>query len=134
MRFTWHDGAATVLVVAAAVVTLSVASGWNWPLLADARAGGIAVLALGFSASVLGGGPTWFMAALRRGAISSEGRLFSLVASVAGLAALALLVANLFVNSLALLVWATVALVAIWVIATIHHAVETRPRVTVWGL
>lgn len=72
MRLTWHDGSATVLVVAASIVTLAVAGGWNSPLLPDARAGAIVVLVLGFSASVLGGGPTWFMAALRRGAITSR--------------------------------------------------------------
>jgi hypothetical protein len=34
---------------------------------------------------------------------------------------------DLFVNSITLLMWATAALVAIWVVATVHHTVEAKP-------
>jgi hypothetical protein len=127
MGLSWRDAVATVLVVAAWAVTLSVMNGWDWLLIGDARAGGIAVFVLGFSASVLGGGPVWFMAALRKGAISSQGRLFTVLAAALGFVALVLLFADVFVNSVTLLVWATAALLFVWVVATIHHAVEARP-------
>ncbi len=127
MGLSWRDAVATVLVAAAGAVTLSVASGWDWLLIGNARAGVIAVFVLGFSASVIGGGPVWFMAAMRQGAISSHGRLFTFLATGLGLLALVLLFVDLFVNSVTLLVWATAALVAIWVVATFHHTVEAKP-------
>jgi hypothetical protein len=69
----------------------------------------------------------WFMAALRPGVISTRGRLFTLFAATFGFLALALLFVDLFMNSVTLLVLATAALVAIWVVSTIHHAVEAKP-------
>ena len=132
MRFSWNDAAATVLVAAAGAVTLSVVNGWEWPLVADARSGAVGVFVLGFAASVTGGGPQWFVAALQRKA-STLGMWLSILASVAGLVTFALLVVDLFVNSVPLLVWATGALFAIWVAATIHHAFETRPHIRLLG-
>jgi hypothetical protein len=69
MRLSWRDAVATLLVAAAAAVTLSVING-------------------------------------------------------------ALLVVDLFVNSVTLLVWTTVALLALWIVATIHHAIEARPHIS----
>lgn len=132
MGLSWRDAAATLFVIAAAAVTLSVVNGWDWPLISDARAGAIGVLVLGFAASVTGGGPQWFIAALRR-EVSTQGMWLSIFASVMGLLTFALLVVDLFANSTALLVWATVALVAIWIVATIHHAVEARPHISLMG-
>jgi hypothetical protein len=132
MGLSWRDAAATLLVVAAAAVTLSVVNGWDWPLIGDARAGAIGGLVLGFAASVTGGGPQWFVAALRREA-STQGMWLSIFASAMGLATLVLLVADLFVNSIPLLVWTTVALMAIWVVATIHHVIEARPQISLLG-
>jgi hypothetical protein len=132
MGLSWRDAAASLLVVAAATVTLSVASGWNWPLIGDARAGAVGVLVLGFAASVTGGGPQWFVAALRR-EVSTQGMWLSILASAMGFVTFALLVVNLFVSSIPLLVWATAALVAIWVVATIHHAIEATPHISMLG-
>ena len=132
MRLSWNDAAATVFVAAAAAVTLSVVNGWGWPLIADARAGAVGVLVLGFAASVTGGGPQWFVAALQRKA-STLGMWLSILASAGGLGTFALLAVALFVNSIPLLVWATAGLVAIWVVATIHHAVEAKPHISLLG-
>lgn len=132
MGLSWRDAAATVLVAAAVAVTLSVVNDWGWPLIGDARAGTVAVLVFGFAASVTGGGPQWFIAALRR-EVSTQGMWLSVFASVMGLVTLLLLIVNLFTNSITLLVWTTVALVALWVVATIHHAVERRPDVYLIG-
>lgn len=127
MGLSWRDAVGTVFVAAAGAVTLSVMNGWDWLLIGNTRAGVIAVFVLGFSASVIGGGPVWFMAAMRQGVISSQGRLFTLLAATLGFLALVLLFVDLFVNSVTLLVWATAALVAIWVVATVHHTVEAKP-------
>jgi hypothetical protein len=132
MGLSWRDAVATLLVVAAAAVTLSVVNGWEWPLVGDARAGAIGVLVLGFAASVAGGGPQWFVAALRR-EVSAQGMWLSIFASAMGLVTFAILVIDLFTNSITLLVWTTVALLALWVVATIHHAMEARPRISLFG-
>ncbi len=132
MGLSWRDAAATVLVVAAAAVTLSVVDGWNWPLIGDARAGAVGVLVLGVAASLTGGGPHWFVAALRR-QVSAQGMWLSLFSSAMGLLAFALLVVDLFTNSITLLVWTTIALLVLWVVATIHHAIEARPHISVIG-
>lgn len=129
MGLSWRDVAATLLVAAATAVTLSVLNGWSWPLVGDARAGAVGVLLLGFAASVTGGGPQWFLAAVRR-EVSTQGMWLSIFASGMGFIALALLVANLFFNNIPLLVWTTAALLALWVVATIHHAIEARPHVS----
>lgn len=132
MGLSWRDAAATVLVVAGASVALSVVDGWNWPLIGDARAGAVGVLVLGFAASLTGGGPQWFVAAVRR-QVSRQGMWLSLFASAMGLLAFALLVVDVFTNSITLLVWATIALLVLWVVATIHHAVEARPHISLIG-
>ena len=128
MGLSWRDAGATLLVVVAAAVTLSVVNGWDWPLIGDARAGAFGLLVLGFGASVAGGGPQLFVAALRRN-VSTRAMWLSMFASAMGLVTFSLLVADLFLNSISLLVWTTIALLAIWVVATIHHAVEAQPHV-----
>lgn len=132
MRLGWRDAAATLLVLAASAVALSVVDGWRWPLMADARAGSLGVLVLGFAASVTGGGPQWFIAALRR-EVSTQGMALSIFASAMGLVTFLLLVVNLFADSITLLVWTTIALLALWVVATIHHAIEPRPHVSLFA-
>lgn len=132
MRLSWRDATATLFVVGATAVTLSVVNGWDWPMIGDARAGAIGVLVLGFAASVTGGGPQWFVAALRR-EVSTQGMWLSIFASAMGFVTFALLVVDLFVSSIPLLVWTTVALLAIWVVATVHHAIEARPHISLLG-
>ncbi|HET9782249.1 MAG TPA: hypothetical protein VFR33_10760 [Candidatus Dormibacteraeota bacterium] len=104
-------------------------NGWDWPFLTDARAGTVGVLVLGFAASVTGGGPQWFVAALRR-EVSTKGMWLSVFASALGFLTFGLLVINFFANSITLLAWATVALLVMWIVATIHHAIEARPHVS----
>lgn len=129
MGLSWRDAVATLFVVAAAAVSLSVANGWDWPLIGDARAGAMGVLVLGFAASVTGGGPQWFLAALRR-EISTKGMWLSVFASAMGFVTFGLLVVNFFANSIPLLLWATIALLVLWVVATIHHVIEARPQIS----
>ncbi|HET7467425.1 MAG TPA: hypothetical protein VFL29_12235 [Candidatus Dormibacteraeota bacterium] len=106
-------------------------SAWAWPLIGDARAGVVAVFILGFAACVVGGGPAWMFAAMREGRMRGPSEIwnpFFIVAGSLGALAFALMFADLFINDLSLLVWATVAVVAVWFVTTIHHALETRPQ------
>ena len=129
MGLSWRDAVATFFVAAAAAVSLSVVNGWDWPLMNDARAATVGVLVLGFAASVTGGGPQWFVAALRR-EVSTRGMWLSVFASAMGFVTFGLLVTNFFANSITLLVLTTVALLVIWIVATIHHAIEARPHIS----
>ena len=131
MGLSWRDGIATVLVGAAVAVTGSLVSAWAWPLIGDARAGVVTVFILGFAACLVGGGPVWMFAAMREGRMRGPGEIWSpffIIAAALGALAFALMFADLFINDLSLLVWATVAVVAVWFVTTIHHALETRPR------
>lgn len=127
MNLTWRDGFATVMVALAGAVTISVVAGWSWLFIGDALAGCIAVLVIGFAASVGGGGPNWFLAALRPHGITRVGMAFTLVASLLGLMTFGLLAVGMILNSVELLVSATSTLVALWIIATIHHVMEKLP-------
>lgn len=131
MGLSWRDGIATILVAASAAVTGSVVYGWNWPLIGDARAGVVAVFILGFSACVVGGGPAWMFGAMREGRMRGPGPIWSpffVIAAGLGALAFALMFADLFINDVSLLVWSTAAVVGIWIVSTIHHALETRQQ------
>lgn len=136
MGLSWRDGAASVLVAAGVAVAGSVVYAWGWPLIADARAAVIPVFIFGFAACVVGGGPTWIFAAMREGRMRGPAEVwnpFSIIAAALGALAFALLFADLFINDVSLLVWATVALVGVWFSTTIHHALETPPRAATTG-
>lgn len=142
MGLSWRDGIATLLVAAATAVTVAVANGWNWLYIGDARAGIVAVFVLGFAACVVGGGPAWIFAGARRGGMwggrTTPGQEtmwsggiwspFFFIAGGLGALVFVLMFIGVIVNSMALLFWSTVLVVAIWFVTTIHHAVETRPQ------
>ncbi len=124
MGVTWRDALAAVLVALAVLVTIALVAGWGLPLIGDAVAGGIAVLVIGFAACVVGGGPTGIAAMLKPGARDGTGVSFLGIGSVLALLTTGLLVAVIVLNSITLLVWATIALAALWVVTTAHHAIE----------
>ena len=142
MALSWRDAIATPLVAAATAVTVAVVNGWNWLYIGDARAGIVAVFSLGFAACVVGGGPAWMFAGARRtgmwGTQTTSGQEtmgsggiwspFFFLAAGLGALAFVLMFIGVIVNSIGLLVWSTALVVAIWLVTTIHHAVETRPQ------
>lgn len=131
MGLSWRDGIATILVAASVAVTGSLVSAWAWPLIGDARAGVVAVFILGFAACLVGGGPAWMFAAMKEGRMRGAGEIWSpffIIAAALGALAFALMFADLFINDLSLLVWATIAVVAVWLVTTIHHALQTKPQ------
>ena len=132
MGLSWRDGIATILVAAGVAVTSSLVNAWAWPLIGDARAGVVAVFILGFAACVVGGGPAWIFSAMREGRMRGPGEIWSpffIVAAALGALAFALMFADLFINDVSLLIWATVSVVAIWLVTTTRHALETPQRV-----
>lgn len=111
MRVFRELGAA-VFTAVALLLALSVTQGWNWPLLADARAGIIALVVVGLGACITGGSaaPSWSM----------RDPLLILSVAVAAVLLVAA-VAGLFVNSMPYLVVAMVATAILWLAATLRH-------------
>lgn len=131
MSLTWRDGIAAVLVAGGVAVTAAVANAWSWPLLADARAGVVAVFILGFAACIVGGGPVWISAAMREGRMRGPNPVwnpFFIISAGLGALAFALMFANLFINDLSLLVWAAITVVAAWFVTTIRRALGPGPQ------
>jgi hypothetical protein len=125
MRLTWRDAVGTLLIGAAVSVTLSVAHGWNWALIGDARAGTIALFVLSYPSCLVARAPGRMAAAM---AHETPWSPFLVMATALGAAALALMIVDIVVNSIPLLVGTSIVVVAIWALTTVHHLVETGPR------
>ena len=122
MRFTFRDALGTLITAAGVLAAVAALEGWGWPLLADARAGVIALLAMALVVCPLGfASPT----------PSFYKDPFVLAAMVIGTAILVLGAIALFGAPATYLPW-MIALTALnWLVTTIHHAVGavgyTRP-------
>jgi hypothetical protein len=111
----WREAGATLLTIVGLTLALSVAQGWNWPLLGDARAGIIALAVAGFGACTMS----------NSGATSFSAKdPFVMVAIAAGCVLLAAAIVGLFVNTLPYLVVMMGATVVLWLVATMRHLVE----------
>jgi hypothetical protein len=119
MKLTWRDGLGT-LVTGAGLLTASAAlSGWGWPLLADARAGVIALLVMALVVCPLGlGNPSagWYRDP------------FVLAAMLLGTAILAIGVVGLMTSSAATLPWMMGLTAVIWMVTTADHLVAPVER------
>ena len=125
MGLSMRDVVGTVLVAAAVMVTVAVASGWNWPLLADARAGAIALFVVSYPSCLVAQAPKRMAAAIQH---ETRWSPFVIAGTILGAVALFLILANLLFNSVALLVAATAVVVGIWLITTADHALSAGPR------
>lgn len=125
MGLTWRDAVGTFFVAAAGAVVVSVAAGWNWPLLADARAGAIALFVLSYPSCVAARAPGRMADAMKHGRWGP----FLVVGTVLGALALGLLVAGGVTNRVELLVAAAVVVVALWLTSTAHHLTEANPAI-----
>jgi hypothetical protein len=108
----WKEVLATGITAVALLLAFSVTQGWNWPLLADARAGIIALAVVGFGACITGGSaaPSFSM----RDPLVIFATAAGAILFVAG-------VAGLFVNTMPYLVVMMIATVALWLAATVRH-------------
>lgn len=126
MHLTWRDGVATVLAVLGGAVALAVLNGWDWALLGSYRAG-IAVLGvIGLAMCGIGGYRFWNIAAAQPGSIAKDG--FFGLGTILGLATMVVLVVGLVTGTRAPFVWMVVLMAALWVLATVRHAVEQLTR------
>jgi hypothetical protein len=118
MRLSAKDMVGTLLAAAAVGVTLAVTNGWGWPLLADYRAGAIALAVIGFA--MCGAGSDYSTV---RGP-----NPFVVLAAVMGVAALILMIAAIGWPSATVFVWLAVTIVALWFVTTLRHATTPVAR------
>jgi len=122
MRLTWRDAVATVCVAAAGLLYALWLSDTEVAGMSGARAGGVAVLLLGLMASVVA-----VVFGVGEGLLRAN-KLYLLVTSLIGLAALVagvIVLVNESEPMLGALVGTTVAL---WLISTIRHAMSVSGR------
>src|SRR5580765_7144646 len=110
----WKEVGATLITAVALTLALSVTQGWSWPLLADARAGIIALAVVGLGACIVGGSA---------GPALSLKDPFVIVAIVVGIVLFGAAVIGLFANTLPYLVVMMVATFGLWLVATTRHLV-----------
>jgi hypothetical protein len=115
----WKEVGPTLFTAAALTLALSVTQGWDWPWLADARAGIIALGVVGFGACILSGSA---------GTRFSVKDPFVIVAMVAGIVLLGSGVIGLFANTMPYLIVMMGATFALWLVATARHLVEGGPN------
>jgi len=118
----FKDVWATVTTAIGLTLALSVTQGWNWPLLAEPRAG---IIALGIVGLVACGGSGWAAAGF------SAKDPFIITAIVAGMVVLVAGVIGLFANTMPYLVVMMGATALLLLVATIRHVVhggtQSRP-------
>ena len=115
MRLTWRDGASALLVGACGLIFLAVSDGWGWPLLGGYRAGAAALLVVGLAACAVGGSNmTTF----------DTRDAMVLGATTIGFFAFAVAIWGIATGSEAAFAILLVTTVMLWVVATIHHAIE----------
>lgn len=122
---TWRDAAGTALVVLAVAVAASVVYGWPLPLVADARVGVIALFILSYPSCLVAQAPQRMASAMRHETAWSP---FVVLAIGLGALAVLLTIANLILNSIAVLVGMVIVVAAIWAVTTAHHLLESGPR------
>jgi ABC-type Na+ efflux pump permease subunit len=112
---TWRDVVTTGLAVFGAFVVLAVERGWDWPLLGSYRSSSLVLGAMGIAMCAVGGSTTKDM---------SFSDPFIQTASVLGFAALVFIVTGLVSPTRAVFLALAVTTLALWLIATIRHAVS----------
>lgn len=112
---SWRDGAATVLTGFAVLLTAAVTNGWGWPVVGGSyRIGALALFLVGLAGCIVGGQS--FVGA-RSDAFLAIGKWSSILAPV-------LLLATLIVGTAPFFVGLASLIVALWLLATVHHAVN----------
>jgi hypothetical protein len=112
---------ATVITAIGLTLALSVTQGWNWPFLADARAGIIALGVVGLGACSMSGSAA--------PSFSIKDPLLILVIAI-GAVLFALGVVGLFVNTTPYLIVMMVGTAALWLVATTRHLIESGANAT----
>ena len=115
MRLTWRDGMSALLVGACGLIFFAVSDEWGWPLLGGYRAGAAALLVVGLAACAVGGSNmTTF----------DTRDAMVLGATTMGFFAFAVGMWGMVTGSETAFAILLVTTVMLWVVATIHHALE----------
>ena len=114
----WKEAVATALTLAALTLALSVTQAWNWPLLADARAGIIALAVVGLAACITSGSAA--------SSFSMRDPLLIVAIIVGGFLGI-VAIAGLVTNAMIYLVLMMGATVVLWFVATLRHLLEASP-------
>jgi hypothetical protein len=120
MRLSWRDGVETLLAALVIVVVVGVVQEKGWSLIGTARAATGTLFVIGF-----------VMCQMGRGGITNAGDLvrgpLMTTASVLGGGTLVLTTIGLLAPHQALVVTLGGLLIFTWLLATVHHARESRP-------
>ena len=118
MRLTWKDATATLLIGAIVAVYLAFLNGTSLWLISSARGTTAAVLVLGTAGCA--------MRDLHATGRSRSARVFLAVATALGVLALAAGLIGLITGSTVALTVLVAGTIALWLIATVRHAVTLR--------
>jgi hypothetical protein len=120
MRLSWRDGVETLFAALVVVVMVGVVEEREWSLIGTARAATGTLFVIGF-----------VMCQMGRGGITSARDLvrgpFMTTASVLGAGAVVLTIIGVAAPRDGLVVALGGLLIFTWLLATVHHATETRP-------
>ena len=110
---------ATVITAIGLTLAFSVTQGWNWPFLADARSGIIALGVVGLAACSASGSAA--------ASFSIKDPLVILAIAI-GIGLFAVGIVGLFVNTMPYLIVMMVATVGLWLVATTRRLVEANTK------
>lgn len=113
MSLSWKDAVATMLTGGVGVVMYAKLKGFDWPLLGSWRVAALIVFALGMVTCI----------AVSGDAISVKNG-WTILASVLGGLAFALLIIGLFMNTKLIFIILCVDIFILWVASTLHHALR----------
>ncbi len=120
MRLSWRDGVETLFAALVVVVVVGVVQNKDWSLIGTARAATGTLFVIGFVMCQMGRGGITSAADLVRGP-------FMTTASVLGAGAVVLTIVGVAAPRDGLAVALGGLLIFTWLLATVHHATETRP-------
>lgn len=124
MRLTWKDAVSTLFMAAIVAAYVAFLNGTSLWLISSARGTAAAVLVLG----MVGGCALSSAADLYTGRQPASTRAFAALATVAGIIALIAAVVAMITGATAALAILVAATLALWVIATMRHALPAPPQ------
>ncbi len=123
MRLTWKDAITTLFMAAIVAVYVAFLNGTSLWLISSARGAAAAVFVLG----VVGGCALSSAGDLYTGTQSRSTRAFVALATLGGIIALVAAVLAMITGATAALAILVVATLALWLIATMRHALPAPP-------
>lgn len=114
MVLTYKDAVATLATTAVITISYAKLKGYDWPLLGSWRTATLVLLALGFMTCIFIGSN-----------INSITGVWMNIAAALGVVAILLAFLGLVFDNKTFFILLSANIVALWVLTTIHHIVET---------